>query len=73
MWEQQASYGSGFGENKDLAGMDLKFYFLFPLSKKIKLRLKCFVQLSLLMYIILRLINIPGKLNSPWIELTPAI
>lgn len=62
-------------KTKDPAGMDLKFYFLFPLSKKkkIKLRLKCFVQLSLLMYIILRLINIPGKLNSPWIELTPAI
>lgn len=61
-------------KTKDPAGMDLKFYFLFPLlKKKIKLRLKCFVQLSLLMDIILRLINIPGKLNSPWIELTPAI
>lgn len=58
---------------KDPPGMSLQFYFLSSFSKKIKLRLKCSIKLSLLMYIILRLINIPGKLNSLWIELTPAM
>lgn len=59
-------------KTNDPCGMKIKFYFLCFFFL-IKLRLKCSIKLSLLMYIILRLINTPGKLNSPWIELTPAI